>query len=222
MQKIFTGLENAFVGTGWSWKPHKSKEHIFLHRYWYPKKNPAHKKNKIIFDRKKHSTNKSDEKKSIFSPSKMRFSENQLFSMVFWDFSKIERTKIRTKNRSCYQQSRNCPRAQASIYRASWYSRHCWELLWCYGALRSVENRCGSANTKFENTSLSEGSGRYGLSSLSRSGLLRRVIWAGSGCGRTIRRVLDGRRNRETHICSLPSLHARISSGVCLHGFRGR
>ena len=29
MQKIFTGLENAFVGTGWSWKPHKSKEHIF-------------------------------------------------------------------------------------------------------------------------------------------------------------------------------------------------
>ena len=37
MQKIFTGLENAFVGPGWSWKPHKSKEHIFLHRNYTKK-----------------------------------------------------------------------------------------------------------------------------------------------------------------------------------------
>ena len=32
MQNIFTGLENAFAGPGWPWKPHKSKDHIFLHR----------------------------------------------------------------------------------------------------------------------------------------------------------------------------------------------
>ena len=45
MQNIFTGLENAFAGPGWPWKPHKSKEHIFLHRSYTqiffatPKKN---------------------------------------------------------------------------------------------------------------------------------------------------------------------------------------
>ena len=32
MQNTFTGLENAFAGPGWPWKPHKSKEQIFLHR----------------------------------------------------------------------------------------------------------------------------------------------------------------------------------------------
>ena len=32
IKKIFTELENKFVGTGRSWKPHKWKEHNFLHR----------------------------------------------------------------------------------------------------------------------------------------------------------------------------------------------
>ena len=36
MQNIFTGLENAFAGPGWPWKPHKSKEQIFLHRSYTP------------------------------------------------------------------------------------------------------------------------------------------------------------------------------------------
>ena len=29
MQNTITGLENAFAGPGWPWKPHKSKEQIF-------------------------------------------------------------------------------------------------------------------------------------------------------------------------------------------------
>ena len=32
MPQISTGLENSFAGPGWVWKPHKSKDQIFLHR----------------------------------------------------------------------------------------------------------------------------------------------------------------------------------------------
>ena len=53
MQKIFTGLENAFVGTGWSWKPHKSKEHIFYIETILKKYLNSEKKIGKIFDRKK-------------------------------------------------------------------------------------------------------------------------------------------------------------------------
>ena len=63
MQKIFTGLENAFVGTGWSWKPHKSKEHIFLHRNYTQKISQLRKKNEN-FSIEKNFRNFFDEKKS--------------------------------------------------------------------------------------------------------------------------------------------------------------
>ena len=56
------GLENAFVGTGWSWKPHKSKEHIFLHRN-YTQKNISTPKKKEKFSIEKKS-DFFDEKKS--------------------------------------------------------------------------------------------------------------------------------------------------------------
>ena len=51
MQKIFTCLENAFVGTGWPWKPHKSKVHNFLHRNYTPKIFSTPKKIRQFFDR---------------------------------------------------------------------------------------------------------------------------------------------------------------------------
>ena len=46
---MFTGLENAFAGPGWAWKPHKSKDQIFLHRN-YVQKNLNSEKN--ILDQK--------------------------------------------------------------------------------------------------------------------------------------------------------------------------
>ena len=45
IKKIFTELENTFVGTGRSWKPHKWKEHNFLHRNYTPKFFSTPKKN---------------------------------------------------------------------------------------------------------------------------------------------------------------------------------
>ena len=39
--KIFTGLENAFAGPGWVWKPHKSEDHNFLHRNYTPPKKKS-------------------------------------------------------------------------------------------------------------------------------------------------------------------------------------
>ena len=53
MQKNVTWLENTFVGTGWSWKPHKSKEHNFLHRNYTPKFFSTPKKNLKFFRSKK-------------------------------------------------------------------------------------------------------------------------------------------------------------------------
>ena len=44
MHKIFTGLENAFAGPGWVWKPHKSKDQIFLHRNYVQKISQRRKK----------------------------------------------------------------------------------------------------------------------------------------------------------------------------------
>ena len=52
-QKIFTWLENAFVCTGRSWKPHKRKEHIFLHRNYIPKNFSTPKKKLKISSSKK-------------------------------------------------------------------------------------------------------------------------------------------------------------------------
>ena len=53
MQKISTGLENAFVNTGWSWKSHKSKERIFLHQNYTPQKFSTPKKNQKLSIEKK-------------------------------------------------------------------------------------------------------------------------------------------------------------------------
>ena len=52
IKKIFTELENTFVGTGRSWKPHKWKEHNFLHRNYTPKFFSTPKKIEHFFDRK--------------------------------------------------------------------------------------------------------------------------------------------------------------------------
>ena len=66
MHKIFTGLENAFAGPGWVWKPHKSKDQIVLHRNYIqkyfstPKKNmffSRFKKFSIFFSAKKNQKN---------------------------------------------------------------------------------------------------------------------------------------------------------------------
>ena len=53
MLKIFTGLENVFAGPGWVWKPHKSKDQIFLHRNYIQKYFSTPKKNMFFPDRKK-------------------------------------------------------------------------------------------------------------------------------------------------------------------------
>ena len=52
MPQIFTGLENAFAGPGWAWKPHKSKDQIFLHRNYVQKISQLRKKN--FFSRSKN------------------------------------------------------------------------------------------------------------------------------------------------------------------------
>ena len=64
IKKIFTWLENPFVGTGRSWKPHKWKEHNFLHRNYTPKFFSTPKKIKTFSDRKKI-REKSDQKSKI-------------------------------------------------------------------------------------------------------------------------------------------------------------
>ena len=97
MQKIFTGLENAFVGTGWSWKPHKSKEHIFLHRN-YTQKNLNSEKNGNIFRSKKNPKNfrrkkipeKSDPKSKNSDFQKKWFFENLNFDQIFREIFFVE------------------------------------------------------------------------------------------------------------------------------------
>ena len=37
--RIFTGLENAFAGPGWTWKYHKSKDQKILHQNYIQKKS---------------------------------------------------------------------------------------------------------------------------------------------------------------------------------------
>ena len=79
MQKISTGLENAFVNTGWSWKSHKSKERIFYIETILHKNSQLRKKKWKNFDRKKikkfwtKKIRKSDQKSKIsdFQKSKI-------------------------------------------------------------------------------------------------------------------------------------------------------
>ena len=81
-------LEMTFSVPGSPRNHHKSKEHIFLHRYGYPHFFSAHKKIQKIFDRKIFFRKKVTNIFSDFFPSKMRFSENQKFSIVFGIFRK--------------------------------------------------------------------------------------------------------------------------------------
>ena len=70
MQNICTGLENAFAGPGWLWKPHKSKDHIFLHRNYTQKKFATPKK--IIFFRDRNFFSK----KNVEEKIRENFSKN--------------------------------------------------------------------------------------------------------------------------------------------------
>ena len=52
MPKIFTGLENAFAGPGWAWKPHKSKDQIFYIETMSKKISQLRKKFSFFLDQK--------------------------------------------------------------------------------------------------------------------------------------------------------------------------
>ena len=52
MHKIFTGLENAFAGPGWVWKPHKSKDQIFYIETMSKKISQLRKKITFFLDQK--------------------------------------------------------------------------------------------------------------------------------------------------------------------------
>ena len=80
MPKIFTELENAFAGPGWAWKPHKSKDHIFLHRSYTQIFSQLQKKY-FFLDRKKIGK-KCRKKIDFFSPEK---------SGEFFEISKIQK-----------------------------------------------------------------------------------------------------------------------------------
>ena len=83
MQNIFTGLENAFAGPGWPWKPHKSKEQIFLHRS-YTQKIFATLKKKIAIEKKSKKSKKSEKKNRKIRNKKIRdFSKSQISK--FWN-----------------------------------------------------------------------------------------------------------------------------------------
>ena len=79
MQKIFTGLENAFAGPGWAWKPHKSKDHKFLHRN-YIQKIFNSEKNMFFFSIKMFSFFFGKKKSRKMLPEKIQ---------EFFDMSKI-------------------------------------------------------------------------------------------------------------------------------------
>ena len=75
MQKIFTGPENTFAVPGWPWKPHKSKDNIFLHRSYTPK----------IFSTKKNvfSRSKTFSEKNVSKKSPRKNSKNPKFFRFF-------------------------------------------------------------------------------------------------------------------------------------------
>ena len=81
MPHIFTGLENAFAGPGWTWKHHKSKDHKFLHSKLYPKKNLISEKNIFLLDQ-----NIFRKKNDFFwSSKKYFFSELRFFFRYSFD-----------------------------------------------------------------------------------------------------------------------------------------
>ena len=77
MDKIFTGLENAFAGPGWVWKPHKSKDHIFYIETMSKKIFSTPKKNTFFLDQKNFENFSGEKKITKNFPEK---SENFLSS----------------------------------------------------------------------------------------------------------------------------------------------
>ena len=85
MQHIFSGLENAFAGPGWTWKHKKWKDQKFLHRNYIPKIFSTLRKNKILLDQKsfrKIFKKSWSEKKS---PAKSKKCQNAKI-LKFWNF----------------------------------------------------------------------------------------------------------------------------------------
>jgi len=52
MPHMFSGLENAFAGPGWTWKHKKWKDQTFLHRNYIPKNFSTLTKNIFLLDQK--------------------------------------------------------------------------------------------------------------------------------------------------------------------------
>ena len=52
MPHMFSGLENAFAGPGWTWKHKKWKDQTFLHRNYIPKIFSTLTKNIFLLDQK--------------------------------------------------------------------------------------------------------------------------------------------------------------------------
>ena len=92
MDKIFTGLENAFAGLGWVWKPQKSKDQIFLHRN-YAQFFFSTPKKIYFFSRSKKFSKKFPAKKKItkkFPKNPKIFSDFEISKFEIFEISKSE------------------------------------------------------------------------------------------------------------------------------------
>ena len=102
---IFTGLENAFTGPGWTWKYHKSKDQKNLHPNYISKKK-SQLREKIFFARSKifrFFFQKFLVRKILSAKSKKskcwNFKIFEISKFQHFDFFSILRTKIfRTEN----------------------------------------------------------------------------------------------------------------------------
>ena len=91
---MFSGLENAFAGPGWTWKHKKWKDQTFLHRNYIPKNFSTLTKNIFLLDQKKSEKKSKKLWSENFLPAKSKKSQNFKMSkfqhfeiLIFFDFA---------------------------------------------------------------------------------------------------------------------------------------